>query len=129
MKIAVLIARILFGLVFLVFGLNGFFNFIPMGDPPAGKAGEFIGALISSGYLFPLLKLTETLCGLAILLGIYVPLALVILFPVTLNITLFHIFLEPQGMAMGIVLLLLHLFLAYAYRKYYTEMLAMKPAL
>ncbi len=128
MKIAILIARILFGLVFFVFGLNGFFHFIPA-PPPTGKAGDFVMALVGSGYLFQLLKLTEILCGLAIIAGVYLPLALVVLFPVTLNITLFHIFLAPEGMAMGIVLLLLHLFLAYAHRKYYTEILTMKTTL
>lgn len=111
----ILIARIVLGLIFFVFGLNGFFNFLPVPEMDP-EAGAFMGALAATGYFFPFLKLTETLCGLLLLIGRFVPLALTVLAPVVLNIVLFHIFLAPSGSLIGILTLALLLFLAWAYR-------------
>lgn len=113
-----LIARLLLGLIFTVFGLNGFFEFLPPPElPEAG--GNFIGALVASGYLMTLVKLTEVVGGVLLLLGRFVPLALTILAPIVVNIVLFHLFLAPgaAAMALPILVLVLELFLAYAYRK------------
>ena len=95
MKIATLIARILLGLLFLVFGLNGFLHFIPM-PPPTGLAGQYMGALFLSHYLAVVFAL-EAVGGLLLLLNRYVPLALVLLGPVLVNIVLFHACLAPAG--------------------------------
>jgi uncharacterized membrane protein YphA (DoxX/SURF4 family) len=117
-----LVARILLGLVFFVFGLNGFFHFIPQ-PPPSGPAGEFGTALAATGYMFPLLKATETVVGALLLSGRFVPLALTVLAPVMVNILAFHLALEHSGMGMVAVLLLLHVYLAYAYRAAFAPLL------
>ncbi|MFQ5349383.1 MAG: acyltransferase, partial [Thermoanaerobaculia bacterium] len=70
-----LVARILFGLAFTVFGINGFLNFLPPPEPSA-EGGAFLGALMATGYFFPFLKIVETVCGVLILIGRWVPLAL-----------------------------------------------------
>ncbi|HTI49662.1 MAG TPA: DoxX family membrane protein [Planctomycetaceae bacterium] len=119
MKIATHVARYFLGVVFLVFGLNGFVQFIqvpPM--PPA--AGEFLGAMVKTGYLMTLVKLTEVACGALLLAGVYVPLALVLLSPVVLNIFLFHTFLTPPKDAIGAVIFLaVQVFLLWQYRTAY----------
>jgi uncharacterized membrane protein YphA (DoxX/SURF4 family) len=107
-----MIARIILGLIFVVFGLNGFFNFLPM-PPMPEAAGAFLGGLGGSGYFFPMLKGTEILCGLALLSGGFVPLALIVLAPIILNIFMFHAFLAPSGLALPIVIGLLEIYLAF----------------
>jgi putative oxidoreductase len=95
MKIAVLVARILLGLMFLVFGLNGFLNFLHMPMPP-GPAGQYMGVLFMSHYLH-VVFLLEIVGGALLLSGQFIPLALVLLGPVIFNILLFHAFLFPTG--------------------------------
>ena len=118
MKIAskgVGIARVFLGLAFVVFGLNGFLQFIPMPAPPE-KAGAFLGALAATGYMFPLIKGTELFAGLALLSGRFVPLALTVLAPVVLHIVAYHAALAPAGLGLPVVLAALGIYLAYAYR-------------
>lgn len=110
-----LVARILLGLIFFVFGLNGFFNFLPAPEMPA-PAMDFMGALVATGYFLPFLKLVETVCGLLLLVGRFVPLALTVLAPVVVNIVLFHLFMAPSGIAFGLVALVLGIYLAWCYR-------------
>lgn len=121
------VARILVGLVFFVFGLNGFFHFIPQPAHP-GAAGAFLGGLAAGGYFFPFLKATETIAGALLLANRYVPLALAVLAPIVLNIFAFHIALDPSGAAVAVVLLALEVFLAWSYRAVYRPMLAAKVA-
>ena len=118
MSKAVLAARIILGLIFFVFGLNGFLHFIPLGDMPQ-PALDFMGALAGSGYLLTLIKITETVCGFLLLIGKRVPLALTILAPIVINILLFHIFLapDPVGLGMAVFIVILEVFLAWAYRE------------
>lgn len=118
-----LIARILLGLMFFVFGLNGFLNFMPMPDLPEA-AGNFMGCLVATGYFLVVLKVVETLCGLLLLIGRFVPLALTVLAPVVLNIVLFHLFLAPGGILFGLIALILGLYLAWAYRSSFSGVLA-----
>lgn len=108
-------ARLILGLVFTVFGLNGFIHFLPQ-PAPVGPAAAFLGGLGASGYMFPLIKGTEVLAGVLLLAGRYVPLALTVLAPVVLNIVLFHAFLDPQALALPLVLLGLGLYLAWTER-------------
>jgi uncharacterized membrane protein YphA (DoxX/SURF4 family) len=115
-------ARVLLGVIFTVFGLNGFLNFLPQPPMPAG-AGAFVGGLASSGYFFPLLKGTEVIMGLLLLSNRLVPLALTVLAPIVLNIVLFHAFLAPGGIGIAIVVLALELTLAWAYRDAYRGVL------
>jgi putative oxidoreductase len=126
MKIAVIILRSLLGLIFFGFGLAFFLHLLPNTVPP-GAAGEFDKGLFASGYFFYFLKAVETICGLLLLVNKYTALILVMIFPVTLNIFLFHAFLEPQGLPIALPMLLINLFLGYAYRKYYTGLFTMSP--
>lgn len=109
------IARSLLGLLFLVFGLNGFLHFMPTPPVPA-RAGEFLGALAASGYMFPLIKGTEVVGGALLLSGRLVPLALVLLAPVIVNIVAFHLALAPGGYGMLAFIVGLEVYLAWAYR-------------
>ena len=121
------VARYLLGLAFFVFGLNGFLNFIPQPAPPAA-AMSFLGALIGSGYMFPLIKGTEVIVGALLLANRFVPLALTVLAPVMINIIAFHLFLEPGALALPLVLLVAQLYLAYSYRDAFALMLRAKNA-
>jgi putative oxidoreductase len=122
-------ARLLLGLIFFVFGLNGFLNFIP--PPPEGlpeAATNFFGAIISTGYFIPLLKVTEITCGLLLLTGFAAPLALVILAPITIQIFFFHLFLTPgiQNLIVPVLIIALHLTAARAYWPLYRPLFAKK---
>jgi hypothetical protein len=108
-------ARILLGLVFFVFGLNGFLHFIPQ-PPPSGTAADFLGGLMATGYFFPLLKGTEVLTSIALLSRRFVPLALTVLAPIIVNIVAFHLFLAPSGLPVALVILALEVYLAWSYR-------------
>ena len=115
MKIATIIARVLLGLLFVVFGSNIFLHFIPMPPPPASLAGDFSKALFVSHYLY-VIGLLQVIGGLLLLIGRYVPLGLTLLGPVIVNIVLFHIFLDPSGIVMALVVSALALFLLWQYR-------------
>ncbi len=112
MKKLPMIARIVLGLMFFVFGLNGFLNFLPVPPMPAGAAA-FAAGLSTGGYFFPFLKGLEVLCGVLLLSGCWVPLALVVLAPIIANIFLFHAFLAPDGMAVPVVIGLLEVYLSF----------------
>lgn len=101
MKTLILVSRILLGLVFLIFGLNGFLNFIPA-PPPTGTAAQFFGAMFVSNYVLVVFAL-QIVAGALLLINRYVPLALAILAPILVNIVLFHAFMAPQGFAPAIV--------------------------
>ena len=101
MKAFVLIARVLLGLMFLVFGLNGFLNFIPA-PPPTGVAGQFIGAMFVSRYLAVVFAL-EIVAGGLLLANKFVPAALTILAPLLVNIVLFHATMAPAGFAPAVI--------------------------
>ena len=116
-------ARILLGAVFLVFGANGFLNFIPQ-PPPSADALPFVGGLAAAGYFFPLLKATEVVAGALLLANRFVPLALSVLAPIVVNIVAFHLFLAPAGLALALVMLALQVYLAWSYRAAYRPMLA-----
>ncbi len=115
MKYVIIIARVLLGLVFAVFGSNAFLHFIPM-PSMQGQAGAFIGALASSGYIYVIAAL-QVVGGLLLLIGArFVPLGLTLLGPVIVNIMLYHIFLDPSGLLMAVVISILALFLLWVYR-------------
>src|ERR671919_487816 len=106
MKIVTLIARLLLGLTFFVFGLNGFLNFLNMGPMPTGLAGQFIGALFVSHYYWVIAGL-QIVGGVLLLVNRFVPLALVLLGPVIVNILLYHLFLNISGLGLAIVVTIL----------------------
>jgi len=113
-----LIARIILGLIFFVFGLNGFLNFIPMPQTMPENMMTFMSGLMATGYFFPLLKGTEVICGALLLMGAFVPLALVVLAPIILNIFLVHAFLAPDGLPMAILIGALEIYLAFFAKPY-----------
>ena len=115
MKIATIIARILLGLVFVVFGSNIFLHFIPMPPPPPGLLGDFSKALFVSHYLH-VVAVFQIVGGLLLLIGRFVPLGLVLLAPVIVNIDLVHILLDPSGLPMATVISILLVFLVWRYR-------------
>jgi putative oxidoreductase len=115
MKVVTIIARVLLGLMFVVFGSNIFFHFIPMPPLPATLAGDFSKALMQSNYMY-VIGLLQVIGGLLILIGRFVPLGLTLLGPVIVNILLFHIFLDPSGLPMALVVSALALFLLWRYR-------------
>jgi len=116
MRIARLIARILLGLIFTVFGLNGFLHFLPM-PPMSGPPADFFGALFNTGYMIRLIFAAQVLGGVLVLIGVFVPFALLILAPVIVNILLFHLFLAPSGLPLASIVVILELFLAWTYRE------------
>jgi putative oxidoreductase len=105
MKIITHISRFLLGLIFLVFGLNGFLHFIPM-PPPSGVAGQFLGAIFVSKYLLVISGL-QVIPGALLLINRYLPLALTILGPIIVNILLFHGLMNPAGLGLAVFVTIL----------------------
>lgn len=120
MKTLTLIARILLGLIFLVFGLNGFLHFLPQ-PPMPDAAKSFFGGLAASGYMLPLVFAAQAIGGTLVLLGM-VPLGLLILAPVIVNIIAFHVFLAPDGLPLAMIVAVLALFLAWGVRQAYAPL-------
>jgi len=100
MRTASVIARYLAGLIFLVMGLNGFLNFIPF-PPPGGIAGQFMGALYASHYLWVVFAF-QAIAGVLLLINRYVPLAVAVLAPVIVNILTFHALMAPSGLPLAL---------------------------
>ena len=105
MKTASVIARYLAGAIFLVMGLNGFLNFIPL-PPPGGIAGQFMGALYASHYLWVIFAF-QVIGGFLLLVNRYVPLAAAVLAPVIANILTFHVLMAPSGFPLALFVALL----------------------
>src|SRR3954447_25728041 len=116
------IARIVLGLAFFVFGLNGFLHFLPQ-PPMSGPPADFGAALFATGYMFPLIKGTEVVAGALLLSNRFVPLALAVLAPVVVNIFAFHAFLAPPN-PISVFVLIGNAYLAWSYRDAFRPMLA-----
>ena len=119
-------ARILLGLVFLVFGLNGFFHFIPQPKSMPEGATAFFEAMVKTRYMLPLISGTQTLVGALLLLNRFVPLALTLIAPVIVNIVAFHVYVSRPGLPLACVVAALELYLAWSYRQAFSPMLAIK---
>lgn len=118
------ISRLLLGLVFFVFGLNGFLDFVPRpATPPPEPAVAFFTALFATGYMIPLIAGTQLLAGALLLAGRFVPLALVLLAPVLVHIVAYHVFLDPSGMAIVAALCAFELHLAWVHRAAFRPLL------
>jgi putative oxidoreductase len=124
MKVAVLIARILLGLIFVVFGLNGFLHFIPA-QPIPGLAGQFVGVVFASHYYVTIFAL-QFIGGALLLSGRYIPLALTILAPIIVNILNFHITMAPAGIGPGLVATVLWIIVFAGVRRAFDGILAAK---
>jgi len=124
-RYATIATRVLIGLLFTTTGLNGFLMFMPAPDPstmaPEGVA--FSGALYATGYMLQLASGVQLIAGLLLIAGRFVPLALALLAPMVVNIFLFHVYLEPSGMAMAVIVVAAEIGLAWAYRDRFRPML------
>ncbi|MEO6916723.1 MAG: DoxX family membrane protein [Chitinophagaceae bacterium] len=129
MKTTTMILRILLGFLYLVFGLDHFLHFIPYQPAHTGAAEALKVGLIGTGYIYPMMKSIQVLGGLSLMINRYAPLSAVVLFPISLNVFLFHTILVPSGWLMGVLLIGPNIFLGYAYRKYYSGMFVKKPVL
>ena len=117
MRIASIIARYLLGLIFLVFGLNGFLHFIPMPPPKGALAAQFGGAIFASHYWVVVFGI-QVLGGVLLLVNRFVVLALVLLGPVIVNIFFFHALMAPEGLPLAIVVVVLWTILAVRYKQH-----------
>ncbi len=120
MKIAVLIARILLGLIFLVFGLNNFLHFLTMPTPPP-DGGALFGLMFKHGW-FTFFGVLYILSAILLLIGRFVPIALVVLGPNIVVILLYHLTFDPPGIGPGLVSAVLEIFLIYACRAHFESL-------
>ena len=122
MKILTIIARVLLGLGFVVFGSNAFLHFIPMPPIPQTLAGDYTRVFLASGYVYVVGGL-QVIGGLLLLIGRFVPLALTILGAIIVNILIFHTLMAPEGFPPGLVAAALELFLVWRYREAFMPLL------
>jgi hypothetical protein len=127
MKVVSTIARYLLGLMFTVFGLNGFLNFIPAPPPPPALAGQFLGALAASHYLVPVFLL-QLVSGLLFLANRYVPLALTLIGPVIVNILLVHVLMSPSSIVPGLFATVCWLIVFYRFRAAFAGIFQSQPS-
>ena len=124
LRYVTIVLRTLLGLLFVFSGLNGFLNFVkPPPDAMPQAALDLLGAFMKTGYLLPLIFGTQLLGGVLLLTNSFVPLALAILAPIIVNIVAFHLFLAPSGIGMAVFVVLVELYLAWAYRSSFRAML------
>ena len=127
MKIATIVSQIILGFIYLVFGLDYFLHFIPYQPNHTGRVAAFKAGLLGVGYFYPMLKSIQIISGISLLVNQYAPFFAVVVFPISLNVFLYHTILVPSGWLMGVLLYVPNLFLGYAYRKYYNGMFVRKP--
>lgn len=124
MKTADIIITAIFGLFWLVFGLNNFLHFFPIPEPsPEGSA--FMQALEDAGYALPIVYSTQITAGMLLLARRFMPLALLLLAPVVANILLYDLFLSPGGLIIGAVIAVLYAFLLLRHKQVF--MIFLKP--
>lgn len=107
-----IVLRLLLGLILLVFGINKFFHFMPA-SPMIGSPADFMGALANTGYMFPLIALTEIVAGILLIVNKWIGLALIFAAIMSVNIMLFHIMLSPTTIAAGAIVAILTVVLMY----------------
>ncbi|MAP55718.1 DoxX family membrane protein [Altibacter sp.] len=112
------ILRILLGLILLFFGLNKFIDFMPMFEMP-NAAANFLESLKSSGYVFYVVAILELTVGLLLLINKWVPFALILFAPISINILLFHLFLDVSDVIVAIVITVFNAILIYKYWRAY----------
>jgi uncharacterized membrane protein YphA (DoxX/SURF4 family) len=122
MKVVTIIARVLLGLIFVVFGLNIFLHFIPTPPPPPSLVGDFSKALVLSHYL-QVVGALQVIGGALLLIGRFVPLGLLLLGPVIVNIDLVHILMDPSGLPTAAFISILAIFLLWRHRDAFAGLL------
>jgi len=113
-----MIVRIVLGLLLVIFGSNKFLHFIPM-DSPTGDAGAFMNSLDATGYIFPAVGILEVFIGLMLLLKKWVPFVIILLAPISINILLFHLFLDIPGVSVALLVAIFNGILIYKHWKLY----------
>ena len=126
-NIAAHLARVILGIIFLVFGLNAFLNFITM-PPPTGTAAEFVYGLVKAQYFLPFMAFVQVVCGILLLSGSLIPFALLLLFPISLNIFFFHLALAPSGLGMAVLIMAANILLAVYYWPVYKPIFKIENA-
>ncbi|UKT62185.1 DoxX family membrane protein [Pedobacter mucosus] len=124
MKIATIIIRILLGAMYLFASISFFLKYMPEQPQMTAAQSTFMAGVTASIYLMPLIKLTELCCGVLLLFGRTAPLAALIIFPVTLNIFLYHLYLGPKELPLVAVMLIFNLFLFFVYRHKYLPIIS-----
>ena len=122
MKIATIVARMLLGLAFAVFGLFPFFTFLPQPPPPPGLAGDYVKVFTASHYA-QVIGVMQLLSGLMLLSGKFVPLGLTILGAILFNIWAFHLLMEPAAIGPGAIATLLWAIVVWRYRESFAGIL------
>lgn len=112
------IVRLLLGILLVVFGSNKFLNFIPM-EAPTGGAADFMNSLNTTGYIFPVVGVLEVFIGLLLLIKKWVPFAVILLAPISINILLFHLFLDIPGVSVALLVTVLNAILIYKHWRLY----------
>ncbi|MEE1899178.1 DoxX family membrane protein [Flavobacterium rakeshii] len=115
------IVRILLGVILIVFGLNKFHPFIPLPQPPEAAA-NFLNSLADTGYILTVVAIFEVFIGFMLLIKKWVPFVILLLAPISLNILLFHMFLDIPAIATAIVVVALNAMLIYKYRQNYSAL-------
>ncbi len=126
MKVAVTICRVLLGFIFTVFGLNGFFHFIPQ-PPPANPLAIQYMTVLSGSHYFVFVFLVQVIAGLLLLVGRFVPLALAMLAPVLVNILLYHSLMDPGGLPVAFFASVLWAVVFYRFRSSFSGLFATRP--
>jgi putative oxidoreductase len=121
-KKATLVVRLLLGLMMVVFGLNKFLEFMAMPESTP-EMGAFMVALIDSGFVMPIVAVVEIIAGILFLTNKFTALAAVVLFPIMVNAFLAHLFLDPAGLGGAAMAIVMNVFLFFAYKEKYTELL------
>jgi putative oxidoreductase len=117
------IVRIALGLLLVVFGSNKLFHYLPM-PVPTGSAGDFMDSLNATGYIFPIVGVFEVFIGILLLIKKWIPFALVLLAPISINILLFHVFLDIPGVAIALLVVALNAVLIYKHWRLYRPLFA-----
>lgn len=117
------IVRVVLGIVLVVFGSNKLIDFLPM-EAPSGAAGEFMSSLNATGYIFPVVGVLEVVIGILLLTRKWVPFALILLAPLSINILLFHLFMDLPGLTIALLVVLLNTILIYKHWRLYRPLFA-----
>jgi len=116
-----LLVRVALGITLVVFGSNKFLHFIPL-PPPTGAAADFMNSLSATGYIFPIVGILEVCIGVLLLLKKWIAFALILLAPISINILLFHLFLDIPGVSAALLVAALNGILMYKHWKQYTPL-------
>ena len=119
-------ARYLLGFLFTVFGLNGFFHFLPQPPPSSPLALQFLGAVSASHYMV-LIFLLQLIAGVLLLIGRFVPLALTVLAAIITNILLYHVTMDPKDIGIGLFAAILWVLVFLGYRTSFRALLSSHP--